>query len=75
MAASPTAQIESWLATRHDGAVSDLAPVDGGFWSSAFVYRVGAEEFVFRISDMREGFEIDAAAMLTKLDAVTPEAV
>ena len=59
-----TVQIESWLATRHDGAVSDLAPVDGGFWSSAFVYRVGAEEFVFRISDMREGFEIDAAAML-----------
>jgi aminoglycoside phosphotransferase (APT) family kinase protein len=57
------AQIESWLATRYDGAVSDLAPVSGGFWSSAFSYRVGADEFVLRISDMLEGFEIDAAAM------------
>ncbi len=59
-----TAQIASWLAIRHDGAVSDLTPVAGGFWSSAFVYRIGADEFVLRISDMHEGFEIDAAAML-----------
>ncbi len=35
----------------------------GGFWSSAFVYCVGAHEFVLRISDMHEGFEIDTAAM------------
>ncbi len=45
------AQIESWLATRYDGAVSDLTPVAGGFWSSAFAYRVGADDFVLRIGD------------------------
>ncbi len=58
-----TAQVARWLATRHDGAISDLTPLSGGFWSSAFAYRVGADEFVLRLSDMGEGFAIDAAAM------------
>lgn len=58
-----TAQIASWLAVRHSGVVSGLAPLTGGFWSSAFGYRVGGNEFVLRLSDMPEGFAIDAAAM------------
>lgn len=58
-----TAQVARWLAGRHDGAFSDLTPLSGGFWSSAFAYRVGADEFVLRLSDMSEGFAIDAAAM------------
>lgn len=58
-----TAQIAAWLADWHAGAVSDLAPLRGGFWSSAFAYRVGGEDLVLRLSDMNEGFAIDAAAM------------
>ncbi len=56
-------QVADWLAIRHDGAVSNLAALSGGFWSAAFAYRVGADEFVLRLSDMSEGFAIDAAAM------------
>lgn len=71
-----TAQIASWLAARYDGAVSDLSPVAGGFWSSAFSYRVGADEFVLRLSDMAEGFAIDAAAMrFTATDLPVPVVV
>ncbi len=58
-----TAQVARWLAIRHEGAISDLTPLSGGFWSSAFAYRVGADELVLRLSDMGEGFAIDAQAM------------
>jgi aminoglycoside phosphotransferase (APT) family kinase protein len=57
------AQVERWLASRHAGAISDLTALAGGFWSSAYSYAIGEDEFVVRISDMREGFEIDTAAM------------
>ncbi len=57
------AEVTSWLATRHDDVVLDLSPLSGGFWSSAFAYRVGEDEFVLRLSDMPEGFAIDAAAI------------
>src|SRR6187549_3425386 len=56
-------QVATWLATRHAGEIVDIAPLSGGFWSSAFSYRVGSDEFVLRLSDMSEGFVIDAAAM------------
>ncbi|MBT3269641.1 phosphotransferase [Candidatus Poribacteria bacterium] len=56
-------QIAVWLASRHDAEVRDLVPLTGGFWSSAYAYRVGADEFVLRLSDMSEGFAIDRAAM------------
>ena len=70
------AQVADWLAIRHGDAVSDLAPLSGGFWSSAFAYRVGADEFVLRLSDMPEGFSIDAAAMrFTAPDLPVPEVV
>ena len=57
------AQVATWLATQHTGEIVDLTPLAGGFWSSAFAYRVDADEFVLRLSDMAEGFAIDAAAM------------
>lgn len=64
---NPTlAQVASWLATRYDGTVLDLSPLAGGFWSSAFTYCVGTDEFVLRLSDLPDGFMIDAAAMRFK---------
>lgn len=56
-------EVARWLAGRHAAPVLDLTPLSGGFWSSAFAYRVAGEAFVLRLSDMPEGFEIDAAAM------------
>ncbi len=56
-------KVTDWLSIRYHGDASDLAPLSGGFWSSAFEYRVGAEKLVLRWSDMSEGFSIDAAAM------------
>ena len=57
------AEIERWPAIRHDRAIEGLSSLAGGFWSSAYVYRVSGVEFVLRISDMHKGFAIDAAAM------------
>ncbi len=59
-------QIVSWLSERHKAEISDLVSLKGGFWSSAFAYRVGTQEFVLRLSDMAEGFAIDAAAIRFK---------
>ena len=57
------AQVAAWLADYHDGAISELAPLSGGFWSSAYAYRVESEAYVLRLSDMAAGFAIDKAAM------------
>jgi aminoglycoside phosphotransferase (APT) family kinase protein len=59
----PIAQIADWLTKRYGGAATELAPIAGGFWSAAYTYRVGEDEFVLRFSDMADGFAIDAAAM------------
>jgi aminoglycoside phosphotransferase (APT) family kinase protein len=59
-------QISAWLFERHKAEINDLVSLKGGFWSSAFAYRVGSQEFVLRLSDMAEGFAIDAAAMQFK---------
>lgn len=56
-------QVAGWLSRHHAGEVEALEALSGGFWSSAFAYRVGTEAFVLRLSDMAEGFAIDAAAM------------
>ena len=69
-------QVATWLATRHAGEIVAIAPLSGGFWSSAFSYRVGSDEFVLRLSDMSEGFIIDAAAMrFTSPDLPVPAVV
>lgn len=59
-------QVEVWLARRHNEEIRDLVSLSGGFWSSAFAYLVGTQEFVLRLSDMTEGFAIDQAAMRFK---------
>jgi aminoglycoside phosphotransferase (APT) family kinase protein len=64
-----------WLDERYDG-VSNLSQLGGGFWSSAFAYRAGNNEYVLRLSNMREGFAIDKAAMrFTSPDIPAPEIV
>lgn len=61
---SPTIeQISVWLTEFHGSSVADLTPLSGGFWSSAFSYRLGSQELVLRLSDMAEGYAIDTAAM------------
>lgn len=70
------AQIVAWLTHRYDGAALEIAPISGGFWSSAYTYRVGEDELVLRLSDMRDGFSADAAAMqFTTPDLPIPEVV
>ncbi|MGI8792913.1 MAG: phosphotransferase family protein, partial [Acidimicrobiales bacterium] len=52
-----------FLADLHGEPVQDLEPLSGGYWSSAYGYRLGDNEQVLRLGDMREGFEMDRAAM------------
>lgn len=59
----PLPEIARWLATAHGQAIEQLVPLRGGFWSAAYSYRVGEDEFVLRLSNDGEGFAIDAAAM------------
>jgi len=67
-------QITEWLAKKYDGAATEIAPISGGFWSAAYTYRAGEDEFVLRFSDLAEGFAIDAAAMrFTSPDLPIPE--
>ncbi len=56
-------QVSQWLTAHHAAEVTELTLLTGGFWSSAFAYRVGTEAFVLRLSQMSEGFATDAAAM------------
>lgn len=68
------AQIADWLADIYDGPVMQIAPISGGFWSAAYTYRVGEDDFVLRFSDLPDGFAIDAAAMqFTTPDLPIPE--
>ena len=53
----------SFLASRHGCPVTDLEALHGGFWSSAFAYRVHGRELVVRFGSIREGFEMDRMAM------------
>ncbi len=59
----PPTALQSWLAAFHGAEVDEFAPLRGGFWSSAFGYRVQDESLVLRWSAAREGFDMDAAAM------------
>ncbi len=55
--------INKWLRAYYNTEPVDLKALSGGFWSSAYVYRIDSEEFVLRLSDSPTGFDIDAAAM------------
>ena len=56
-------QVDNWLTCYHNTEIRELASLSGGFWSSAFSYRIGTQDYVLRLSDMAEGFVIEKAAM------------
>ena len=58
-------EVLAFLADRHgDEPVSDLEPLSGGFWSSAYAYRsADGHELVVRFGQLVDGFEADRAAM------------
>lgn len=62
-AALSSDQVRNFLAAHHGEPVDDVEPLSGGFWSSAFGYRVGDRELVVRFGTMRDGFEADRRAM------------
>ncbi len=57
------ADVAAFLADLHHEPASDVEALSGGFWSSAYGYRVGDRSLVVRLGKMREGFEMDRAAM------------
>jgi aminoglycoside phosphotransferase (APT) family kinase protein len=57
------AQVSAFLTTRHAQRVDDLERLGGGWWSSAWGYRVGDEELVVRIGPDAAWYEADRMAM------------
>ena len=57
------AGVSTFLGGVHDAPVTDIEPLSGGFWSSAFAYRCEDRALVVRFGEVREGFESDLAAM------------
>jgi aminoglycoside phosphotransferase (APT) family kinase protein len=56
-------EVAAFLAHHSGGAVSDLEPLTGGAWSSAWGYRAGGEELVVRFGRERSWYEADRMAM------------
>ncbi|MFD2083226.1 Phosphotransferase enzyme family protein [Actinopolymorpha cephalotaxi] len=60
----PTRDEVAAFLTRHSGSPpSDLEPLTGGAWSSAWAYRAGDEELVIRFGRERSWYETDRMAM------------
>lgn len=57
------AEIQEFLSSVHGGPVRDLETLAAGFWSSAFGYSFGDRALVVRLGSVKEGFEMDRAAM------------
>ena len=55
--------VDAFLRERYGTRVDELDALDGGFWSSAYAYRVGGRALVLRLGPVSEGFEMDRAAM------------
>lgn len=55
--------VVAFLGAHHGVDPDDLEVLGGGFWSAAFGYRIGADEFVLRIGDDPDGFHSDQLAM------------
>lgn len=53
----------AFLAAYHEEPVRGLELLRGGFWSAAYGYSVAGRELVARFGPLREGFEMDRAAM------------
>jgi hypothetical protein len=56
-------EVAAFLAQRSGGTPSDLEPLTGGAWSSAWAYRAGEEELVIRFGPERSWYEADRMAM------------
>jgi hypothetical protein len=56
-------EVAAFLAQHCGGTASDLEPLTGGAWSSAWAYRAGEEELVIRFGPERSWYEIDRMAM------------
>lgn len=55
--------VTAFLAQHYGGAVSELEPLTGGAFSSAWAYRAGGEELVIRFGPERSWYEADRMAM------------
>ncbi|MBO0882184.1 MAG: hypothetical protein J2P17_17970, partial [Mycobacterium sp.] len=56
-------QVAAFLAQHAGGTPSDLEPLTGGAWSSAWAYRAGGEELVVRFGREHAWYEADRMAM------------
>ena len=57
------AAVIEFLGDHHGATPAHLEVLGGGFWSAAFGYRIGTDEYVLRIGDMPDGFRSDQLAM------------
>ncbi len=55
--------VATFLARHCDGTPSELEPLGGGTWSSAWAYRAGGEELVIRFGSERSWYDADRMAM------------
>lgn len=55
-------EVRQLLSLHHQADVEALEALTGGFWSSAFGYRIGDDDRVLRLSDDAEGFQMDRDA-------------
>ena len=53
----------AFLERYHGMPVTELVLLRGGFWSVAYGYTVNGRQLVVRFGQLREGFEMDRAAM------------
>ena len=56
-------RVRAFLAQRHATRIEDLEPLSGGWWSSAWGYRIGTEELVVRFGRDASWYEADRKAM------------
>ncbi len=67
-------EVAAFLAQHSAGTASDLEPLVGGAWSSAWAYRAGGEELVIRFGPERSWYETDRMAVtFTGPDLPVPE--
>lgn len=63
-AAAPSREeVVAFLSEHHGATISDVEPLTGGFWSSAWGYRANGDDLVLRLGSVLEGFHADRAAM------------
>ena len=58
----PIEDVERFLCQHHGASIGGLAPVGGGYWSSAYTYTCGTDDLVLRLANDTEGFEMDRVA-------------